>query len=543
MNINQTFEQAIKLHREGKLKEAELLYRSILEIQPEHLDSNNNLGTILKDNGRLEDAKKYYEKAIDIKPDFAEAYNNLGCALKDLAKLNEAEVNFNKAIEFKPDLAEAHNNLGDVLIELGKIDEAIASYKKAIESKPNYTKAHVNLSNMLIMRNRLEEAETYCKKAIELIPDYAEAYNTLGVIVQKLSRFEEAETNYIKAIEIKPDFTEAYCNLGSLMSDLERLDEALVNCNKAIEIANFFKDSNKVVKNNNPHLEIELNPNYEKPLLIRGSILFKKKNFELALLDLDNCTTEASRLITIYSLFALGRIKEVYERIEKNSELDEGCLKISAFSSFISHREKKVTAHKFCNNPIDFIYSSNLSKHLKNSDLFIADVIEELKNIKTRWSPQGKTTKKGFQSFENLFEKPNGKLKTLNSIIIDELDSYYLKFKNEECSYIKKWPSKKRLHGWFVKLKQQGYQASHIHAGGWLSGVIYLKVVPHLGKNEGAIELSLNDDNYSDPNSLKVIHQPKVGDIILFPSNLHHKTIPFTADVERISIAFDLWRK
>ena len=520
MDINQTFEHAIKLHREGELDEAERLYLSILDVQAEHLDANNNLGVILEHRGKLKKAEEYYRKAIELKPDFSEAHNNLGNVLKDLDKPDEAVKCFIKAIDLKPDLAEAHNNLGDVLFKQGKIDEALASYKRAIELKPSYAKAHNNLSNMLIARNRLEEAEINCKKSIELKPDFAEAYNTLGVILQKLSRFEEAEKSYTKAIEFKPDFAEAYCNLGSLMSDLERLDEALVNCNKAIE----------------------LNPNYEKPLLIRGSILFKKKNFELALLDLDNCTTEASRLITIYSLFALGRIKEVYERIEKNSELDEGCLKISAFSSFISHREKKVTAHKFCNNPIDFIYFSNLSKHLKNSDLFITDVTEELKNIKTRWSPQGKTTKKGFQSFENLFEKPNGKLKTLNSIIIDELDSYYLKFKNEECSYIKKWPSKKRLHGWFVKLKQQGYQASHIHAGGWLSGVIYLKVVPHLGKNEGAIELSLNDDNYSDPNSLKVIHQPKVGDIILFPSNLHHKTIPFTADVERISIAFDLWR-
>ena len=33
-------------------------------------------------------------------------------------------------------------------------------------------------------------------------------------------------------------------------------------------------------------------------------------------------------------------------------------------------------------------------------------------------------------------------------------------------------------------LEQQGYQSAHIHPTGWLSGVIYLKNVPTMGKQE-----------------------------------------------------------
>ena len=93
---------------------------------------------------------------------------------------------------------------------------------------------------------------------------------------------------------------------------------------------------------------------------------------------------------------------------------------------------------------------------------------------------------------------------------------------------------------WHVILKKQGYQIEHIHPGGWLSGVIYLKVVPSFKKNEGAIEFSLNGEHYYDANSPKVMYPPKIGDIVLFPSSLHHRTIPFSADTDRISIAFDL---
>ena len=88
-------------------------------------------------------------------------------------------------------------------------------------------------------------------------------------------------------------------------------------------------------------------------------------------------------------------------------------------------------------------------------------------------------------------------------------------------------------------LKQQGHQNPHIHTGGWLSGVIYLKVVPTLDKNEGAIQFSLNGKHYFDDNSPKKIHEPQVGDIVLFPSSLHHRTIPFTTDTDRIIVSFD----
>jgi hypothetical protein len=41
--------------------------------------------------------------------------------------------------------------------------------------------------------------------------------------------------------------------------------------------------------------------------------------------------------------------------------------------------------------------------------------------------------------------------------------------------------------GWHFILKHQGHQSEHIHPNGWLSEVIYLKVVPFLGKDEGGM--------------------------------------------------------
>ena len=156
------------------------------------------------------------------------------------------------------------------------------------------------------------------------------------------------------------------------------------------------------------------------------------------------------------------------------------------------------------------------------------------------------STINGFHSTNdiNLLNLPFEKLGKLKSIVEKEIDSYYLNFKEEDnCIFIKDFPLEKELYSWHVILKKQGYQKPHIHKSAWLSGVIYLKVVPLLEKNEGAIEFSLNGEHYYDKNSPNFIHKPKVGDIVLFPSSLHHSTIPFSTDTDRIIVSFDLLPK
>ena len=528
---------AVTLQEIGRIDEALICFKKAIEIDPDNSIHYFGLGSVLTALGKKDQAEINFTKAIKLNPNFAEAYLNLG-VIKQIDKIfDEAEINYKKAIELKPDYAEAYNNYAHILQERGAVTEfqegkleeaehlynhrtkhAEINYKKAIQLRPDYVEAYYNLAILMMQFEKFDKAEENYKKAIKLKPDYAEAHNNLGVILKNLGKIDEALECYKKAIELKPDFNEAYNNLGGLLHDLDKSDEALECYKKAIEIK----------------------PDFLEAINARGGLLFYKKEFELSLKDFDLCNTIDSRFRALSSLYALGRTKEIYERIEKNSELDSESIKIAAFSSFISHKEKKVTAHKFCNNPIDFISTSNLSTYLENSNSFIAELIDELKNIKTRWEPIDKATTNGSQSTSNLFENSSGKIKDLRSIIIAELASYYLKFKDEPCTYIKKWPSKKILVGWHVILKQKGYQSPHIHPGGWLSGVIYLKTVPILNNNEGAIELSLNGNLYSDLNSPKVIHKPKVGDIILFPSSLHHKTIPFMANEDRISIAFDL---
>ena len=69
--MNVTIQQAVKAHQEGRLEEAEQLYRSILENQPTNLDANNNLGVLLFKLGRLDEAEISHKKVLELKSNFS----------------------------------------------------------------------------------------------------------------------------------------------------------------------------------------------------------------------------------------------------------------------------------------------------------------------------------------------------------------------------------------------------------------------------------------------------------------------------------------
>jgi len=504
----------------GRLDDAEASYSQAIALKPDYAEAHGNLGLILTELGRLDEAEASYSQAIALKPDYAEAHSNLGLILKELGRLDDAEASYSQAIALKPDYAEAHSNLGNILTELGRLDEAEASYSQAIALKPDYAEAHNNLGNTLKGLGRLDDAAASYKQAITSKPDFAEAYSNLGVTLKELGRLEEAATSYNQAIALRPDFAQAHSNLGSTLKELGKFEEAEASYTQAIA----------------------LKPDFAEAIKNKWLLFFNKKEFEAALSHSDAHISAGASAYDLTTLYALGRIEEIYKRIESLSKIDEENINIAAFAAFISEVEKKATAYKFCPDPINFVHFSSLASHIKGSAEFIAELIRELDKVKTVWEPAGKSTNGGFQTLigTNLFKSPSGKIAQLKSIIIDEIKVYYKKYLSESCPYIQKLPSGNNLYGWHVVLRHQGHQNPHIHPDGWLSGVIYLKVVPSLGKDEGAIEFSLNGEHYSNINSPQLVYQPEPGGIVFFPSSLHHRTIPFTTDTDRIIVSFDL---
>ena len=276
-NVRELFERASSLHRAGRLSDAELLYRKILEADAHHADAlhllgvlahqvgrndaaveligkavaqngkvpafHNNLGNALTALGRLDDAAACYTRAITLKPDHAEAHYNLGVALQAKGELDAAATSYRRALAFKPNHAAASGNLGNVLQEQGKLPEAIAAYQKALTHRPDYAEAQGNLANVYKAQGRMAEAVAAYEQALSLKPQYAEAHNNLGLALLQQGKLAKAVTSFERALTLKPDYAEAYNNLAGAFRELGRGDMALAAYRRALELRPDFPEA------------------------------------------------------------------------------------------------------------------------------------------------------------------------------------------------------------------------------------------------------------------------------------------------------------
>src|SRR4051794_35853315 len=103
-------EQGLALHQQGKLHEAEKVYRDVLAHQPKHPDALHLLGVIATEFKQFEQAIQLIDSAIRILPTVAFYYNNLGNAQRALGRRKPAYDSYSKALQLKPDYAEARVN-------------------------------------------------------------------------------------------------------------------------------------------------------------------------------------------------------------------------------------------------------------------------------------------------------------------------------------------------------------------------------------------------------------------------------------------------
>jgi tetratricopeptide (TPR) repeat protein len=103
-------------------------------------------------------------------------------------------------------------------------------------------------------------------------------------------------------------------------------------------------------------------------------------------------------------------------------------------------------------------------------------------------------------------------------------------------------PGRFDIAGWASVMEAGAYELPHIHEGGWISGVFYPEMPVALnGPNDaGAIVFGGHDlPEARLPAGPMFPLVPSAGDLVLFPSFLHHRTRAFNGPGRRISVAFD----
>lgn len=107
--------QAMQLQIDGKLDQAEPVYRDILSTEPDNPDANHLLGLILGERDDNEGATSLIEKAIRLRPGAAPFHHNIAGIYRRMGRLEEAEAEFRRAIELKADYGEAYQGLAEMV--------------------------------------------------------------------------------------------------------------------------------------------------------------------------------------------------------------------------------------------------------------------------------------------------------------------------------------------------------------------------------------------------------------------------------------------
>ncbi len=259
--MSQTFNNAVQLHRQGNLDQAELIYRQILDEIPTHADSLHLLGVVAHQRGQFKRAAQLMQRAVALAPDAGAYYcnlaeslrmageisaavataqkatalmphnpdghNHLGLALQMQGRFEESAAAFREAIELRSDFALAHNNLGGVLRDLGQNDEALAAYREAVRLAPTLSLALSNLGQSLLEKGEKDAAEKYCKEAVALAPGFPEGLSNLGNALRAKDNLTEAKECYRKALQLRPGVAMVHGNLGQALQQEGNLDEAI----------------------------------------------------------------------------------------------------------------------------------------------------------------------------------------------------------------------------------------------------------------------------------------------------------------------------
>ena len=116
------------------------------------------------------DAETLYRTTLERNPDCWMAQNNLANLFVRQRKIPQALPHYRAALQLRPDYVEAHYNLGNALLETGDIDQSILQCEAAIALDPKSAEAHNNLANALLRRRRYAEARAHYEEAFRLVP-------------------------------------------------------------------------------------------------------------------------------------------------------------------------------------------------------------------------------------------------------------------------------------------------------------------------------------------------------------------------------------
>ncbi|SNR99921.1 conserved hypothetical protein [Methylobacillus rhizosphaerae] len=509
------------LYNTGQLQAAESNAKALLKQYPGALVVYNVLGVALEGQGKLEEAVQYYRKALVINPSISELHFNLGSVLSQLGRDDEAVASYQRAIQISPGLAVAHFNLATLLQKKSLLDEAVRHYRQAVVIEPGFFEAYGAMGTAMQQQGHLDDAIACYRQALA-ISDHALGHFNLATALRDRGGLEQAIAHYRQAIVLQPNYADAHNNLGEVFRDQGHMEHAVACYQKALAMM----------------------PGHRAAAFNMAQFLYDAGQFSKAIPYFEMSGLEDWQERILYCLYKSGQYELFQQRLQPLLMQKEHVSPfLATLATHYATNFRQNNAYRFCAQPVDFVFHRSIPALAQLENTLLAQLLKDINLTEIAERKQGRLHH-GMQSAGNLFKRQEESFRTLADLIKKEVHAYAGEFAQRDCDLMRYFPDDIEFaSSWYVRMRQGGHLTSHIHEIGWLSGCVYLALPQQVpGRDDGCIEFSTHGDDYPKLHEdfpVKTV-QPRVGDIVLFPSSLFHRTIPFHSDEERICIAFDI---
>ncbi|MCB1743958.1 MAG: tetratricopeptide repeat protein [Gammaproteobacteria bacterium] len=484
----------------------------------------------LMERGLHQAAERRCREALHQQPDLAPAHHLLAVVLANSGRLSEALTPARRALELAPEQIQALLTVAELALHLGRHAEAADHYQQALSQQPQDAGLLARLGVCRQSLGEYEAARQSYERAVAAGGEDPDLFFNLGAVLKRLSQFDAAERAHARACEMRPDAADYQLALGVLQVDVARYEQAVQTLDKVLALrpddveALGYKgyaqlklgDAEGAVRSHSRQLEQRPDSAGALAGLAASSVATGKPADAVSycdrLLTLDPANRNAWADKAI-ALSALGRVDEARWLVDLDGQVLRQ--EVDPPPGYADIGE----------------YNAALVAHLREHPRIQLDCLSV-------------SCHNGFTSDEILVE-PMGPLQHLSDAIHAAAERYKAALALPPGHpYPAHMPSSWALSAWCTMLRTQGYQHGHIHSLAYLSGVYYLQLPDSLGADDsdraGWIEFGRAPYWYGDGDQGEIrALRPAPGTLLLFPSYVFHRTLPFSGEDMRITIAFD----
>jgi tetratricopeptide (TPR) repeat protein len=250
-NLDVALRQAEQWCRQGRLRDADALYRQLRVLRALSAADLQRLGRLAAQLGHLEESRLLFDQAWAIAGPNPDLLADLGNLHRLMGDSQQAQHRYEAALSLDPSHIQARYNLAQLWLAAGQVagaiaqleqllrqtptalpvkvclaaareqtgnaEGAIALYREVLAIQPQHLEVLNNLGTLLLERGESVEALSLLRQAVQRAPRQPMIQNSFGLALEAGGHYAEAQTAFELAASFDPRYPDPLVNLGQML--------------------------------------------------------------------------------------------------------------------------------------------------------------------------------------------------------------------------------------------------------------------------------------------------------------------------------------